>query len=139
MSLLDGIPHRDRRPGHRPWPRAIAREDGWRTAIGDLVAGRATLLGLWGEPEAVHMALLGAENEIAIITFECNDGTFPSVAVAHPPALRLERTIHDLFLFEVKSPGESKAPYDYYKLIDTIPGDQAFRPLAEGRCPFALN
>ncbi|ACL55837.1 ABC transporter substrate-binding protein [Methylobacterium nodulans] len=49
------------------------------------------------------------------------------------------RTIHDLYLFEVKGPGESKAPYDYYKLIDTIPGDQAFRPLAEGRCPFALN
>ena len=46
------------------------------------------------------------------------------------------RTIHDLYLFEVKSPAEAKGPYDYYKLVDTIPGELAFRPLGEGGCPF---
>ncbi|MFJ5488000.1 ABC transporter substrate-binding protein [Hansschlegelia beijingensis] len=46
------------------------------------------------------------------------------------------RTIHDMYLFEVKSPEESKGPYDYYKLVSTIPGDQAFRPMADGGCPF---
>ncbi len=45
------------------------------------------------------------------------------------------RTIHDMYLFQVKAPAESKGPYDYYKLVATIPGDQAFRPLAAGGCP----
>jgi branched-chain amino acid transport system substrate-binding protein len=45
------------------------------------------------------------------------------------------RTIHDMYLFQVKSPQESKGPYDYYKLVSTIPGEQAFRPLAESACP----
>jgi len=45
------------------------------------------------------------------------------------------RAIHDFHLFQVKSPAESKEPWDDYKLISTIPGDQAFRPLAEGGCP----
>lgn len=45
------------------------------------------------------------------------------------------RAIHDFHLFQVKSPAESKEPWDDYKLISTVPGDQAFRPLAEGGCP----
>ena len=45
------------------------------------------------------------------------------------------RMVHDLYVLEVKSPSESKEPWDYLKLVRTIPGDQAFRPLAEGGCP----
>jgi branched-chain amino acid transport system substrate-binding protein len=45
------------------------------------------------------------------------------------------RTIHPAFLFEVKKPSESKAPWDFYKLVATVPGDQAFTPLAESKCP----
>jgi branched-chain amino acid transport system substrate-binding protein len=45
------------------------------------------------------------------------------------------RTIHDMYLFEVKKPSESKGPYDFYKLAATIPGDQAFRPMDQGGCP----
>jgi branched-chain amino acid transport system substrate-binding protein len=45
------------------------------------------------------------------------------------------RKIHDMYLFEVKSPAESKGPWDLYKRLATIPGDQAFKPLAEGGCP----
>jgi branched-chain amino acid transport system substrate-binding protein len=40
------------------------------------------------------------------------------------------------YLFEVKQPSESKGPWDYYKLVATTPGDEAFRPLADGHCPF---
>jgi branched-chain amino acid transport system substrate-binding protein len=40
------------------------------------------------------------------------------------------------YLFEVKKPEESKGPWDYYKLLASTPGDEAFRPLAEGHCPF---
>jgi branched-chain amino acid transport system substrate-binding protein len=45
------------------------------------------------------------------------------------------RTIHPAYLFQVKSPAESKYPWDYYKLIATIPAEEAFRPLAESPCP----
>jgi branched-chain amino acid transport system substrate-binding protein len=45
------------------------------------------------------------------------------------------RKIHPAFLFEVKKPGDSKGPWDYYNLIGTTPGDQAFRPLSESACP----
>jgi branched-chain amino acid transport system substrate-binding protein len=49
------------------------------------------------------------------------------------------RQIHDIFLFEVKKPEESKEPWDYYKLVKTIPGAQAWRPLAEGNCSFVTG
>ena len=45
------------------------------------------------------------------------------------------RKIHDMYLFEVKTPEESTKPWDYYKLRATIPAAEAFRPLAEGGCP----
>ncbi len=49
------------------------------------------------------------------------------------------RKLHPAYLFEVKKPAESKGPYDYYKLLATIPADQAFRPLSEGDCPLVKN
>jgi branched-chain amino acid transport system substrate-binding protein len=45
------------------------------------------------------------------------------------------RMVHDLYVLEVKKPSESKYPWDYLKLVRTIPGDQAFRPLSESECP----
>jgi branched-chain amino acid transport system substrate-binding protein len=45
------------------------------------------------------------------------------------------RKLHPMYLFEVKKPSESKAPWDYYKLRATIPVEQAFRPLDQGDCP----
>ena len=45
------------------------------------------------------------------------------------------RKMHPAYLVEVKKPGESKGPYDYEKVIATIPAEQAFRPLNQGECP----
>jgi branched-chain amino acid transport system substrate-binding protein len=45
------------------------------------------------------------------------------------------RKIHPAYLFEVKKPSESKYPWDYYKLVATIPAEEAFRPLAQSECP----
>jgi branched-chain amino acid transport system substrate-binding protein len=45
------------------------------------------------------------------------------------------RKIHPMYLFEVKKPEESKGPWDLYKLRATIPADEAFRPISEGKCP----
>jgi branched-chain amino acid transport system substrate-binding protein len=45
------------------------------------------------------------------------------------------RMVHSMFLFQVKKPDESKGPWDYYKLLAEVPGDQAFRPIKDGGCP----
>jgi branched-chain amino acid transport system substrate-binding protein len=44
------------------------------------------------------------------------------------------RKIHPAYLFEVKKPSESKGTWDYYKVVSTIPANEAFRPLNEGGC-----
>ena len=44
------------------------------------------------------------------------------------------RMVHDVYLFEVKKPADSKGPYDYYKHLSTIPGDQAFATVQESGC-----
>nr|WP_228530012.1 ABC transporter substrate-binding protein [Diaphorobacter caeni] len=44
------------------------------------------------------------------------------------------RMVHDMYLVEVKKPEESQYPWDYYKVLKTIPGDQAFKPLAKSTC-----
>jgi branched-chain amino acid transport system substrate-binding protein len=44
------------------------------------------------------------------------------------------RMVHDMYLAQVKTPAESKGDWDLYKIVRTIPGDQAFRPLAESKC-----
>jgi branched-chain amino acid transport system substrate-binding protein len=46
------------------------------------------------------------------------------------------RKLHNMYLFEVKKPDESKYPWDYYKVIQTIPPSEAWRPLEEGGCDF---
>ena len=45
------------------------------------------------------------------------------------------RLVHDMYFVQVKTPAESKGPWDYYKVLSTIPGDQAFQPLNESKCP----
>jgi branched-chain amino acid transport system substrate-binding protein len=49
------------------------------------------------------------------------------------------RMIHDLYLFQVKKPSESTGPWDVYNLVQTIPGEEAFRPLSESKCPLVTN
>lgn len=45
------------------------------------------------------------------------------------------KLIHDMYVVSVKTPAESKKPWDYYKILKTVPGDQAFMPLSESQCP----
>jgi Ni,Fe-hydrogenase III large subunit len=97
-ALIDTIEGR-RIAGHCPWPRVVVSEDGWRFVTSQLAAGHCTLLGLWGDAGAVHMAVLN-EREIAVITIECPGGQYPSVGALHPPAIRLERALRDLYGIE---------------------------------------
>lgn len=82
---------------HAPGRRAVVAPKTWNLAVEQLAAGRWSLLGLWGEPETVHMALLDEAREIGVISLPCPGGRYPSVGLRHPPALRLERAAADLF------------------------------------------
>jgi Ni,Fe-hydrogenase III large subunit len=97
-SLIDLTLEGSKVGQHRPWPRVVVDASVWTFAATELAHGRWSLLGLWGEPATVHMAIMdGQTTEIAVISLDCPNRTFPSVGRHHPPALRLERTINDLF------------------------------------------
>jgi Ni,Fe-hydrogenase III large subunit len=101
MALIDSIKHGETAKAHRPWPRAHVADAGWKKAIDLLVRGRCTLLGLWGDAGDVHMALLDEKaRDIAVLTYNCQYGEYPSVGAKHPAALRLERAIRSLFGLE---------------------------------------
>jgi Ni,Fe-hydrogenase III large subunit len=103
-SLLDTIPPSQRVAGHRPWPRFTVTVNEWRALTNELAAGRATLMGFWGDADPaplVHMALLeDSSGDIAVFSLAIPDRKFPSVGAVHPPAIRLERAIHSLYGFE---------------------------------------
>jgi Ni,Fe-hydrogenase III large subunit len=81
-----------------PWPRAIVDASLWTFAASELALRRWSLLGLWGEPSTVHMAIMdGRTGEVAVVSLDCPDRVYPSVGKHHPPALRLERSTNDLF------------------------------------------
>jgi Ni,Fe-hydrogenase III large subunit/Ni,Fe-hydrogenase III component G len=105
MTLLSDI-NLQGRPvdGHRPWPRLVVTAEAWRHVANELAAGRVMLLGLWGDAGAscsVHMALIEPNaSDIAVVSLDCADLTFPSVGALHPPAIRLERAIASLYGLE---------------------------------------
>ncbi|HEV2515410.1 MAG TPA: NADH-quinone oxidoreductase subunit C [Devosia sp.] len=85
-------------PQHGPWPRCLVDRDVWGEALGALGVGQLTLLGLWGETASVHIAILDpASSTVGVLSLPCPDGVYPSVGRVHPPAMRLDRAIHDLF------------------------------------------
>jgi Ni,Fe-hydrogenase III large subunit len=83
---------------HSPWPRAVVDASIWKFATSQLAQGHWSLLGLWGEPATVHLAIMDEQTtELAIVSLDCPDRSYPSVGEHHPPALRLERAVNDLF------------------------------------------
>ncbi len=92
MSAGGPVPH------HHPWPRVVVDPQAWTFAAEQLAAGRWTLSALWGESDAVHMALHDEPSEtFGVVSLECPAGAYPSIGRHHPPALRLERAVADLF------------------------------------------
>jgi Ni,Fe-hydrogenase III large subunit len=97
-SLIDLIAESRQVQQPNPWPRAVVDASAWNFAAGELAQGRWSLLGLWGEPSTIHMAIIDEPAaEIAVLSLDCPDRNYPSVGVRHPPALRLERAANDLF------------------------------------------
>src|SRR3954466_14770127 len=115
----------------------------WTFAASELAHGRWSLLGLWGEPATVHMAIMdGQTAEIAVVSLDCPDRKFPSVGQHHPPALRLERTINDLFGLSAQGSPDARPWLDHNRWgvrfplgdrIDAVPKAAPYRFLtAEG-------
>ncbi len=101
MSLTDAIPHLSKVSAHAPWPRAILDGAAWSDVARELSTGRWMLVSLWAEQGAVHMALFDEKaGEGAVISYECDLERFPSVGTVHPPAIRFERAIRDLYGLE---------------------------------------
>lgn len=71
----------------------------------------------------------GKMREIPINDFYTSNGTI------RPDG----RVIRDMYLLQVKSPDESTGPWDYYKVLETVPGEKAFRPMAGGGCPLVAG
>lgn len=84
--------------GHRPWPRYRVTRDGWLQLIAELEGNAWSLLGLWGEPNAVHAAVReDLSGDVAVVSLDCPQGRFPSLSPVRPSANRLERAAHDLY------------------------------------------
>ncbi len=115
MPTLAELIGRGRRDDvHRPYPRAVVDAQTWQLAAGELGDGRLTLLGLWGDRDTVHMALLDEiSGDIAVMSFDCPARRFPSVGAVHPPAIRLERAIHDLFGLEPDGASDTRSWLDH--------------------------
>jgi Ni,Fe-hydrogenase III large subunit len=71
-------------------------EAGWVAAGERLAAGEGALLSLWGDTGTVHLAAL-QDASVGVLTLACPSGRFPSIGRLHPPAIRLERAVRDLY------------------------------------------
>jgi Ni,Fe-hydrogenase III large subunit len=116
MTSLVGLLTDDaaRPAANRPWPRALVTANLWTMAADQLACGRWTLLGLWGDTDLVHMAVLDDQSsDMGILSLECRAGSFPSVGMRHAPAIRLERAIHDLYGYDAAGLPDSRPWLDH--------------------------
>jgi Ni,Fe-hydrogenase III large subunit len=137
-SLIDRILEGREILQRRPWPRAVVGAHLWRFVANELAQGRLGMLGLWGEPSMVHMAIMD-EDSVAIVSLDCPDHNYASIGRHHPPALRLERTTHDLFGLSAQGSPDSRPWLDHKhwgvrcpvgKPLDALPKAAPYRFLA---------
>jgi Ni,Fe-hydrogenase III large subunit len=87
-------------PAHRPWPRYEVDHMLWVTIGQALADGTDDLIGLWADKDMVHMAIRPVTPKSpCVISTALRSGEFPSIGRFHPPAIRLERAIRDLYGF----------------------------------------
>ncbi|MFG1403076.1 hydrogenase large subunit [Xanthobacter sediminis] len=110
----------------RPWSRFVLDAGAWSALAAHLARengpGHFTLVSLWGERDAVHMALMDeASGEAGIATCPCPEGRFPSVGRLHPPAQRLERAAHDLYGLVPEGASDARPWLDHGRWALTTP------------------
>jgi len=136
-SLIDLMLEGRKIRQHNPWPRVVVDAHLWNVAANELARGRWSLLGLWGEPTTVHMAIIDRDAmEIVVVSVDCPDRVYPSVSKHHPPALRLERTVNDLFGLSAQGLPDTRSWFDHNRwgvrfplgeLIDVLSKAEPYR------------
>lgn len=112
-------------------PESVSAED-WRAAARACAAGEKTLVALWGEKDAVGMAVSDPDGgNVAVMIHACPGGVFPSVAKIHTPADRLERTITDLWSLRPDAAHDSRPWLDHgrWKAAAAAPTPYGFLPI----------
>ncbi|HET8995975.1 MAG TPA: NADH-quinone oxidoreductase subunit C [Acetobacteraceae bacterium] len=116
--------------GHQPWPCFVVDAATWQKAADLLAAGELTLLSVWGETGRAHMALLRPDDPpVTVLSLDCLDGRFPSIGRVHPPAIRLERAMRDLFGLEPIGLPDTRPWLDHGRWGSDPPADYAFLPV----------
>jgi branched-chain amino acid transport system substrate-binding protein len=119
----------------RAWAQRFAQRHAKRNMPNDMQAGvYAAVLHYLKAVDKIGGATDGKAVVAAMKAMPTDDPLFGK-GVIRPDG----RKIHPMYLFQVKAPAESKGPWDYYKLLATIPAEQAFRPLKDGGCPLVTN
>jgi Ni,Fe-hydrogenase III large subunit len=104
------------------WPRRDVDQEAWLQCAEALGRGEGELFALFAEADRVHMALRGPGNEAArILTVRPERGRYPSVGAHHPPAIRPERAIRDLFGHEPQGLPDERPWLDHGKWMITMP------------------
>jgi Ni,Fe-hydrogenase III large subunit len=112
---------------HRPWPRSVVSRKSWQQAADRLHCGEWALLGLWGERDFAHMALIESETNLcAVLSVACEANRFPSIGRLHAPAIRPERAMRDLVGLEPEGLADTRPWLDHGKW-------GARHPLGQGR------
>jgi Ni,Fe-hydrogenase III large subunit len=96
VSLASLLARLEPMPALEPWPRYVVPAHVWDAIGVALGAGEGDLLGMWAEPDRVHLALRSIGGHLPAVATLVVDGVFPSIGRHHPPALRAERAVHDL-------------------------------------------
>jgi branched-chain amino acid transport system substrate-binding protein len=120
----------DMNEGTRSWSRRFQELHPQKNMPNDMQAGvYASTLHYLKAVDKVGSAADGRAVVAAMKSMPTDDPLFGKGTIRQDG-----RKMHPMYLFEVKRPDESKGPWDYYKLLSTIPAEQAFRPLGEGGC-----
>lgn len=109
-------------PTHRGCLRRIASSDAWRTIGEVLIDRKLELMGLWGDTTHVHAALRDVRSgELAVISQPVLENRVASLGVFHPPAIRLERALRDLFGIEAVALPDRRPWLDHGRWPVTTP------------------
>jgi branched-chain amino acid transport system substrate-binding protein len=122
----------DRNEETRAWSKRFFERQGRMPTMGQASvysAVRHYLLAITAAGTDEAKAVMAKMREIPVNDFYVHDGHLREDG----------RMVHDMYFAEVKKPSESSKPWDYYKILAVISGDQAFRPLAESGCPLVAH
>ncbi len=105
---------------HGPWPRHVLGRKAWLDLLGAMERLDYPLLGLWGEPGMVHMALRD-DTSAAVASLACPDMRYPAVSPRRPAAARLERAARDLFGLEAEGAADIRPWLDHARWAQSRP------------------